>query len=117
MVYAKLKKDDPRVKAAIGWASRHYTVDENPGLKKKGHFYYILTFTKALAALGDDILTDKNGKKNFWRADVINKLLSMQKGNGSWVNDDGKWMESDALLATPFALLSMEIAAGKAFKN
>ena len=30
-LYAGVGKDDPRVKAAIGWVRRHYTLSENPG--------------------------------------------------------------------------------------
>ncbi len=29
-VYAGLSKDDPRVKAALDWIARHYTLDQNP---------------------------------------------------------------------------------------
>ena len=112
MLYAKLGKDDPRIKAAIEWASKNYTLDENPGMKAQGHYYYIHTFTKALAVLGEDTLTTADGKKQFWRADVIRKLLSLQRQNGEWFNEEGRWMESIPALTTTYALMAMELALG-----
>ena len=48
MVYAGLSKDDPRVKAAMGWIQNNWTWDENPGIKlgdgnvsESGLFYYL----------------------------------------------------------------------------
>ncbi len=35
-IYADLKKDDPRVVAALDWIARHYTLDENPGQGAQG---------------------------------------------------------------------------------
>ena len=48
MIYAGLRPDDPRVKAASEYITRHYTVDENPGLGQKGLYYYYQTFAKTL---------------------------------------------------------------------
>lgn len=36
MIYAGLTADDPRVKAAHEYITRHYTLDENPGLGSRG---------------------------------------------------------------------------------
>ncbi len=36
MIYAGLKADDPRVKAAREWIAKFYTVSENPGLDQQG---------------------------------------------------------------------------------
>src|SRR5437773_7160188 len=35
-IYANLKKDDPRVVAAVNWLKRNYSVDENPALGAQG---------------------------------------------------------------------------------
>ena len=53
MIYAGVKKDDPRVKAAYEWVQKHYTLDENPGMGGNGLYYYYHTFAKALDAIGD----------------------------------------------------------------
>ena len=36
MIYAGLKQDDVRVKAAVGYIAKNYTVDENPGQGQRG---------------------------------------------------------------------------------
>jgi hypothetical protein len=119
MIYAgimtgdKLVKEDPRVKAAIDWASRNYTLDENPGLGAEGHFYYIQTFAKALHAYGEDTLKDKDGKTHMWRKDVVKKLLSIQNADGHWVNKEGRWMEKNPIMVTAFCLSSMNYALAK----
>ena len=49
-LYAGVSKDDPRVKAAVDWIRRHYTLEENPGMGKAGLYYYYHTFAKAMDA-------------------------------------------------------------------
>lgn len=110
MIYAKVKKDDPRVKAAIGWAHKHYTLDENPGLGSAGHYYYLQTFAKAHSALGMDEITTAKGEKRNWRADVIGKLLSLQRENGEWYNENNRYMERLSELVTAYCLITMEFA-------
>jgi squalene-hopene/tetraprenyl-beta-curcumene cyclase len=113
MIYARLDKNDPRVQAAVLWGSKNYTMDENPGMGPQGLFYYLHTFAKANAVLGDDTITSPDGKKHLWRVDLITKLLSLQKGNGSWINEkSGRWWESIPQLTTSYALMTMEIALG-----
>src|SRR5262249_61299969 len=53
-LYAGVSKDDPRVKAAVDWIKRHYTLEENPGIGKAGLFYYYHTLPKAKSALGEE---------------------------------------------------------------
>ena len=36
MIFAGLTPDDPRVKAALEWIHKHYTVEENPGMGQTG---------------------------------------------------------------------------------
>ena len=66
MIFAGVKKDDPRVKAAHEWITKHYTLDENPGMGGDGLYYYYHTFAKALAALSNDQLVDADGKSHDW---------------------------------------------------
>mgnify|MGYP000480597230 CR=1 FL=1 len=110
MVYAQLKKDDPRVVSAIAWAGRNYTLENNPGVGLQGHYYYIHTFAKALDAYGQNTITDKDGNKRFWRRDVVEKLINMQKPNGSWKNKVGRWQENQPELCTAYAMASMLFA-------
>ncbi len=113
MIYAKVKKDDPRVVAALSWAAKHYTLDENPGRGTSGHYYYLQTFAKAHSALGADSVKTPDGVIHNWRLDVIRKLITVQKGDGSWVNTDGRYQESMPELVTAYSMLTMELALGK----
>lgn len=111
MIYAKLKKDDFRVKAARQWAKDNYTLKENPGLGSEGRYYYYQTFAKANAVYGDDIIVDKNGVSHNWRDELLAELVSLEK-DGTWENENGRWMESIPELVTAYTLLSYEILLG-----
>ncbi|EDM27730.1 hypothetical protein LNTAR_21028 [Lentisphaera araneosa HTCC2155] len=110
MIYAKVSKDDPRIKAAMEWVKRNYTLDENPGLKLQGHFYYIHTFAKALHAAEIEVVEGENNAKHHWRTDVCKKLLSMQAEEGSWSNPEKRWQENNRQLVTAYALMSLYYA-------
>jgi squalene-hopene/tetraprenyl-beta-curcumene cyclase len=113
MIYANVKKDDPRVQAAYGWITRHYTLEENPELGQQGLFYYYHTMSKALAAYGDDTIVDAKGVKHNWRKEMVEKILSLQKEDGSWTNSNDRWMEQDPVLVTSYAILTLEAALEK----
>lgn len=110
MIYAKVAKDDPRVQAALAWAAKNYTLDENPGMGTAGHYYYIQTFAKAHGAYGENILKTPDGKEHNWRIDLIKKLLTLQRGDGEWYNENNRYMEGMGVLSTAYSLLSMEFA-------
>lgn len=117
MLYAKVGKDDVRVKAAYDWIRRHFTFAENPGVGAQGHFYYLHTVAKALAVYGDEIVVDQTGKEHAWRAEFIDQILSMQKPEGFWVNEaSSRWMESMPELVTAYSMMALEVAAGDALK-
>lgn len=107
MIYCGVGPDDARVKAAVAWIQKHYTVTENPGLGQTGAYYYYHTFAKALFALGQAEFADKDGTKHDWRAELTNHLASQQKENGSWVNMTQRWNEGDPNLVTAYALLAL----------
>lgn len=111
MIYAELDKNDYRVEAAVDWARKHYTLDENPVMGPEGHFYYLQTFAKAMDAYGAETIdTADEGERN-WREDLIRKLLKFQKEDGQWQNDkSGRWMESIPDLVTAYAMIAMEVA-------
>ena len=108
MIYAGLKPEDPRVRAALGWIAKHYSLQENPGMGTSGLFYYYHTFAKALDALGESSLKDAQGDAHDWRAEMIAKLAASQRPDGSWVNADERWLEGNASLVTAYALLALD---------
>ncbi|NQU09603.1 terpene cyclase/mutase family protein [bacterium] len=103
-IYAELKKDDPRVVAAINWLKQNYTVDENPGLGAQGLYYYYQTFAKALTAYGDDTFTDSAGRVHDWRYELLRKLVTLQKAEGFWQNENNRWFENDPVLCTTYCV-------------
>ena len=108
-IYADVKKDDPRVVAALDWLKKNYTLEENPGMQRAGLFYYYHLMTKALAAADVKTLERPDGRKVDWASEVALKLINAQNGDGSWVNDTARWMEKDPVLVTTYCVLSLEI--------
>jgi squalene-hopene/tetraprenyl-beta-curcumene cyclase len=107
MIYAGVGPDDPRVKAAVKWLKSHYDLTANPGIGGSGLYYYYHTFAKALDALGKPDFIDEKGVKHDWRRDLLGELVRRQRPDGSWINDDNRWMEGDPNLVTGYALLSL----------
>ncbi|MFO0941503.1 MAG: prenyltransferase/squalene oxidase repeat-containing protein [Pirellulales bacterium] len=107
MIYAGLKPDDIRVKAATQWIAKHYSLKDNPGMGNAGLFYYYHTFGAALGATGLNELTDPQGTKHKWREELIMQLESTQSADGSWENSNRQWFENDKNLCTAFALLAL----------
>jgi squalene-hopene/tetraprenyl-beta-curcumene cyclase len=107
-LYAGVSKDDPRVKAAVDWIRRHYTLQENPGMGQAGLYYYYHVFAKAMETLGEDPFTDASGKKHYWRRELFDALAMRQQADGSWRNPgDQTFGEADPNLATAFAVLTL----------
>jgi squalene-hopene/tetraprenyl-beta-curcumene cyclase len=107
MIYAGVKSDDPRVKAAMRWIEQHYDVSTNPGMGTSGLFYYYHVFAKALDAAGLKELVDADGKSHDWRADLAAELLKRQRPDGSWINADPRWLEGEPTLVTAYSLLAL----------
>lgn len=113
-LYAGVSKDDPRVKGAVNWVRRHYTLDENPGMGPAGLYYYYHTFAKAMTAWGEDPFVDAEGKKHPWRRELFEALKQRQRPDGSWINEkDRQFGESNPDLATAFALLALSYVLPK----
>lgn len=111
MIYAGVDKNDRRVQEALKWVKKNYSMEVNAGMpagrEKHGLFYGYNTMTKAFKVLGLDEIEDDKGVKHNWRTDLINQLAKTQKPDGSWANEQDRWMEGDANLVTAFALLAI----------
>ncbi len=117
LIYCGVSKDDKRVLKAVEWIKKNYTLDYNPGMpeprKHWGLYYYYHTMAKCLDTLGVDELVDAAGKKHDWRAELTAALASRQRADGSWVNDQDKWMEGDPQLVSAYALMTLSYCKPK----
>jgi squalene-hopene/tetraprenyl-beta-curcumene cyclase len=111
MIYCGVSKDDPRMKKALEWIRKNYTVDHNPGMPEaisgRGLYYYYHTMAKCLDIMGIDQLEDAKGVKHDWRADITAALAKRQRSDGSWINETDRWMEGDPNLVTGYALMAL----------
>jgi squalene-hopene/tetraprenyl-beta-curcumene cyclase len=107
MIFAGVGPDDPRVKAAVAWLQKNYDLESNPGMGDAGLYYYYHTFAKALDAMGQDTFVDDAGAKHDWRAELVAELAQRQRPDGSWINENARWLEGDANLVTAYALLAL----------
>ncbi len=107
-LYAGVGKDDPRVKGAVNWIRRHYTLKENPGMGSAGLYYYYHTFAKAMKAWGEDQFKDDKGTEHDWRRELFDELKGRQRADGSWINEKrDQFGEGNPDLASGFALLAL----------
>jgi squalene-hopene/tetraprenyl-beta-curcumene cyclase len=112
MLHANLDRSDPRVRGAFGYASKFWSVDEHPGQGQQGLFFYFNIMSRALSAAAVDALPKASGGDIRWREEMIKKVISLQKPDGSWSNDNNRWWENDPVLATSYAMLALEFASG-----
>lgn len=111
LIYAGLTPDDPRVEAATNWIRDNYALDRNPGLGKRGLYYYYHTLSKCFSALGEPTFADANGVEHNWRDELIETLALAENEDGSWVNEDRMWLETDANLVTGYVLIVLSYCA------
>lgn len=114
-LYAQLDREDVRVQAAYDWIRRNYTLEQNPGAGMQGYYYYLHTFARALDTWGSSTITTINadgspGATHDWANDLIAKLESLQRPDGSFVNESDRWMEGDPVLVTAYVLNALEYA-------
>ncbi len=110
MMYAGLSADDVRVRAAFDWVRRHWTFDENPGMGLQGLFYYFHTMARALNVAQQHVIEDIDGLSRNWREEMIDAIIERQDEGGSWRNEADRWLEGEQVMATVYALLSLEEA-------
>ena len=104
MCHAKLDKSDPRVRQSLEYCEKYWSVDENPGMGNQGLFYFYDILARALSAAQ---VEEVGG--HAWKQELAAKLLSLQKPDGSWFNDNNRFWEADPVLCTSFAVLCLQL--------
>ncbi len=116
LVYCRLDRADTRVQSTLDWASRHWTVDENPGVGDQGLYFFYDIISRALSVAGLDSIPRSGeaagGAPVDWRAELVAKLVSLQRDDGSFVNANGRFWENDPVLATSYSAVSLAFAIG-----
>ncbi len=114
LVQDDVSSDDPRVDSMLNWAEHHWSLDENPGKGQAGLYFFYNALSKCLAASGEEDILPLDGKPPIrWRDDIARKLVALQRQtengkSGYWVNENHAYFENDPVLATAYALLSLE---------
>lgn len=108
LIHADLDGSDPRVKAVTEWLGNNFSLEENPGLKQQGLYYYYQAMAKALAAAGIDTLKTNDGAEIDWRRELLTKLVSTQRPDGSWINETSRWWENDPVLVTSYTVMTLQ---------
>ncbi|MGN0832507.1 MAG: prenyltransferase/squalene oxidase repeat-containing protein [Kiritimatiellia bacterium] len=104
MCSAKLDRGDPRVRQSLEYLTRFWSVDENPGMGNQGLYYFYDIMARALTAAE----VQKVGEHD-WRRELAAKVVSLQRPDGSWANDNNRFWEADPVLCTSFALLVLNL--------
>ena len=110
LIFCGIKAESPELQVAWKWIKSNYSVEKNPGGKgTQGYFYYLVAFAKAFTAAGTKELTLADGRKVVWAADLARQISTLQKPDGSFRNEDPRWMEDDAVLSTSYALIALNL--------
>ena len=104
MCSAKLSRSDPRVRQSLEYLAKYWSVDENPGMGSQGLYYFYDIMARALSAAGVD-----NVGGHDWKSELSAKVMSLQKADGSWANDNNRFWEADPVLCTSFALIVLNL--------
>ena len=104
MCAARLDRGDPRVRQSLEYLSKNWTVEENPGMGAQGLYYFYDIMARALSAAQVDSVGGHD-----WRGELAAKIVSLQKPDGSWSNDNNRFWEADPVLCTSFAMIALEL--------
>jgi squalene-hopene/tetraprenyl-beta-curcumene cyclase len=107
-IYCGVTRSDPRAQAAWNWIRGHYTVTEHPGgMGNASLYYYYHTMAKTLDVYGQKIVKDVRGNAHDWAHDLAAQLVTVQRADGSWYNDNARFWENQPPLVTSYSLISL----------
>ena len=101
---ARLDRGDPRVRQSLEYLTKYWSVDENPGMGNQGLYYFYDIMARALTAA-----EVRQVGEHDWRRELSAKVISLQRPDGSWANDNNRFWEADPVLCTSFALIVLNL--------
>ncbi|MGN0843849.1 MAG: hypothetical protein ACI4QT_01360 [Kiritimatiellia bacterium] len=111
LVYCKLDRTDSRVRSALDWASKHWTLEENPGVGDQGLYFFYDVIGRSLSVSGIECIERSANEPSIdWRAELVKKLVSLQRENGSYQNSNSRFWENDPILSTAYSAIALEFA-------
>ncbi len=54
-------------------------------------------------------MTDEFGEEHDWAVELGQMLIERQRKDGSWINANPRWYESDSVLVTSYALMALNV--------
>lgn len=78
-------------------------------IAQAGRYLYLFSMAQALDAVGIDHVDTPDGTRHAWCSEIANVLTAAQHLDGSWINQNPRWLEFDAVLSTAFALAALNI--------
>ncbi len=108
-LWTGVDREDPRVKSAFKWVQNNWTLEENRNLGNSGLYYYYLTMAKSLRTYGQRKITTADGKVHDWPVELADRIISLQKPDGSWRNENNTWFETDSVLVTAYMVRTLTI--------
>ena len=80
---------------------------------QQGLYFFFNVLSRSLSTVGTDTIKKQDGTPILWKDELVAKVTSLMHDDGSWVNQNGRFWENDPILATSFAVLSLEFVTGK----
>ena len=79
----------------------------------EGYYFFFNVLSRSLSAYGADLVPVAGRQTVNWRKEIAIHLLNAQKidpatGHGYWLNDAGRYWESDPILVTGYSLLALQ---------
>ena len=72
-------------------------------------YYYYYMMSKVLSAIQLDEIVMPQGQRINWKNTLAQELLSRQQSDGSWVNREKRYMEGHPVIATAYALNTLNL--------
>src|SRR5262249_26212165 len=107
--------EDRRLRAGLRWLARNYTLEKNPGFLADDAtgwnqgmlFYYFAVLARTLNQAKVDVLKTPNGGERRWAEELIRRVASLQRNDGSWSNLVPLMGEDSPSIATALCLLAL----------